>query len=67
MDGPGINDLPPWYEDKLRKQKLEGAARRWCARHGYEFKSWDGTFCSYRDPQMAGTSLEFGLESWIEE
>jgi hypothetical protein len=43
------------------REITEHEAREWCRRHGFEFKSWDGTFCNYRDPRHAGTPLEFGL------
>lgn len=43
----------------------EYKARQWCKKYGFEFISWDGYFCSYRDPKHIGTPLEYGLESWI--
>ena len=43
----------------------EATARAWCRKYGYEFRSWDGIFCAYRDPRRAGTMHEYGLESWI--
>lgn len=43
----------------------EAEAREWCHRFGFEFRSWDGVFCYYRDPRCAGTPLEFGMESWV--
>lgn len=49
------------------REITEHEAREWCRRHGFEFKSWDGTFCEYRDPRHIGTVLEFGLESFIRQ
>lgn len=45
----------------------ERKARKWCNEHGFEFKSWDGIFCAYRDPRHVGSPLEFGLENWIDD
>lgn len=54
------------HEDyKIDWRPTETDARGWCERHGFEYLSWDGIFCSYRDPRRAGTPLEFGLESHI--
>jgi hypothetical protein len=51
--------------DALLGRWTDDDAKMWCKKYGFEFLSWDGTFCSYRDSRHAGTTLEFGLESWI--
>jgi hypothetical protein len=34
-----------------KREITEYEAREWCRRGGREFKSWDGTFCTYYDPK----------------
>ena len=43
---------PEGYERELD-------AKLWCALHGKNFRSWDGTFCAYTD------SVGDDLESWV--